>query len=381
MSFNDSLLDWPAERIRTLIDQANPADVERALAREERGLEDLAALLSPTASDYLEPMAQEAQRLTRWHFGRTIGLYAPIYLSNVCGADCTYCGYAVRSGNKEKRVTLDPAAIHQECAALAVQGFQNVLLLTGEAPRVVPVDYIAEGVSIAREYFPSVSVEVYSLDLADYRQLCGLGLEGVTIYMETYDREVYSQVHLLGDKSDYDYRLDAIERAGSGGARKLNIGVLLGLGDWRIDGFWTALHARHLQRTCWQSSISLSFPRLSHVPERFEIPKMVSDRELVQYMLAMRLFLPEAGFNLSTREVPELRDRLIPLGVTMMSAGSSTRPGGYATNGEEVLEQFAIEDHRSLEQVAAAIRNAGYDPVWKDFDRAFDDVAVAEEVL
>ncbi len=380
MTLKQTLNAWPSDRVRCLVEGAAPADVERALAREDRGPEDLAALFSPAAKDYLEEMAREAQRLTRWHFGRTIGLYVPIYLSNVCGADCTYCGYSVRSGNKEKRVTLDPAAIHQECAALAAQGFQNVLLLTGEAPHAVPVDYIAEGVSIVREYFPSVSIEVYSLDLDDYRRLCGLGLEGVTIYMETYDRDVYGQVHLLGDKCDYDYRLDAIERAGDGGARKLNIGVLLGLSDWRIDGFWAALHARFLQRTCWQSSISLSFPRLSHVPERFHIPKMVSDRELVQYMLAMRLFLPEAGFNLSTRETPELRDRLIPLGVTMMSAGSSTRPGGYATNGEEVLEQFAIEDHRSLEQVAAAIRNAGYDPVWKDFDRAFDDVAMAEEV-
>lgn len=380
MSFIETLNAWPADRVRALTDSATRADVERALAREERGPADLAALFSPVAKDYLEPMAHEAQRLTRWHFGRTIGLYVPIYLSNVCGADCTYCGYAVRSGNKEKRVTLDPAAIRRECAALAAQGFQNVLLLTGEAPRAVPVDYIAEGVSIAREYFPSVSIEVYSLDLADYRRLCDLGLEGVTIYMESYDRDIYSQVHLLGDKCNYDYRLDAIESAGRGGARKLNIGVLLGLSDWRVDGFWTALHARYLQRACWQSSVSLSFPRLSHVPERFHIPSMVSDRELVQYMLAMRLYLPEAGFNLSTREAPELRDKLISLGVTMMSAGSSTRPGGYATNGEEVLEQFAIEDHRSPEEVAAAIRCAGYDPVWKDFDRAFDDAAVAEEV-
>ncbi len=379
MKLKDTLQAWPAERIRALVDQATSDDVTRALAREDRGPEDLAALFSPAAAGHLEAMAHEAQRLTRWHFGRTIGLYVPIYLSNVCGADCTYCGYAVRSGNKEKRVTLDAAAIRQECAALAAQGFQNVLLLTGEAPHAVPVDYIAQGVVIAREYFPSVSIEVYSLDLADYRRLCDLGLEGVTIYMETYDHDVYKQVHLLGAKSDYDYRLNAIERAGRGGARKLNIGVLLGLSSWRVDGFWTALHARYLQRACWQSSVSLSFPRLRHVPKRFDIPNMVSDRELVQYMLAMRLYLPEAGFNLSTRETPELRDRLIPLGITMLSAGSSTRPGGYATNGEEVLEQFAIEDHRSLQQVAAAIRNAGYDPVWKDFDRAFDDVAVAEE--
>ncbi len=197
--------------------------------------------------------------------------------------------------------------------------------------------------------------------------------------METYDREVYGQVHLLGEKADYNYRLGAIERAGRAGARKLNIGVLLGLTDWRLDGFWTALHARYLQRVCWQSSVAVSFPRLRHVPERFHIPKLVGDRDLVQYMLALRLFLPEAAFNLSTREAPAFRDRLIPLGVTHMSAGSSTRPGGYETYGEEVLEQFALEDHRTPDAVEAAIRRAGYDPVWKDFDRAFDDVPAASE--
>ncbi len=247
-----------------------------------------------------------------------------------------------------------------------------MLLLTGEAPRAVPVDYIAKGVEIAREYFASVSIEIYSLDEADYERLCNLGLEGVTIYMETYDRDVYSQVHLLGEKSDYDYRLGAIERAGRAGARKLSIGALLGLTDWRVDGFWLALHARYLQRTCWQSSLSLSFPRLRHVPERFEIPALMPDREFVQFMLAMRLYLPEAGFNLSTREKQTLRNQLIPLGVTTMSAGSSTRPGGYATHKEDVLEQFEIEDHRPLNDVVDAIRRAGYDPVWKDFDHAFD---------
>jgi 2-iminoacetate synthase len=193
--------------------------------------------------------------------------------------------------------------------------------------------------------------------------------------METYDRDVYAQVHLLGEKADYDYRLDAIERAGRAGARKLNIGVLLGLSDWRVEAFRVALHARYLQRACWQSSVAISFPRLRHVPERFDIPRLVSDAELVQYLLALRLYLPESPLVSSTREVPALRDRLLSLGVTHMSAGSSTRPGGYATHGEEVLEQFALEDHRSVAEVEAMIRRAGYDPVWKDFDRAFDDVA------
>lgn len=372
MSFADELAAFestgPLERVAA----ARPADVERALANQSRTVDDLIALVSPAASAYLEPMAQEAHRLTRWHFGRTMGLYVPLYLSNVCGADCTYCGYAVRSGNKERRITLDAHEIEQECAALAAQGFRNVLLLTGEAPRAVPVDYIAMGVEIARRHFPSVAVEVYSLEEADYARLVGLGLDGVTIYMETYDRAVYRQVHLLGAKSDYDYRLDAIERAGRAGVRRLSVGALLGLTDWRLDGMRAALHARNLQRVCWQSAVSVSFPRLQHVPERFEIPALVTDREFVQLMLAMRLFLPEAGFNLSTRERPGFRDRLIPLGVTMMSAGSSTRPGGYTTTGEETLEQFAIEDERAAAEVAAAIRAAGYEPVWKDYDYAFD---------
>lgn len=374
MSFAFELAKWPRERIEATIARATPSMVDRAIRAEERTAQDLAALLSPHAAHRLEDMASEAQRLTRWHFGRTIGLYAPLYLSNVCGADCTYCGYAVRSGNREKRVTLSMDGVRRECEALAAQGFQNVLLLTGEAPRAVPVEYVAQSVAVAREYFPSVSIEVYSLEQDDYRRLCELGLEGVTIYMETYDRDTYAGVHLIGQKRDYDYRLDAIERAGKAGARKLTIGVLLGLSDWRIDAFHLALHGRYLQRVCWQSSVALSFPRLQHVPERFAIPRLVTDRELVQHMLAMRLFLPEAGFNVSTRERPEFRDRLIPLGTTMMSATSSTRPGGYATHGDEVLEQFEVEDRRTLPEVVAAIRRADYDPVWKDFDYAFDDV-------
>lgn len=362
---------WDTARVRALLDSMTPADVDRALAHEERDLRDVAALLSEHAVARFEDIAREAQRLTRWHFGRTIGLYVPLYLSNVCGADCTYCGYAVRSGNKERRVTLTEDQIHHECQILAAQGFQHILLLTGEAPRVVPVEYILRGVEIARQYFSSVSVEVYSMEEDDYRQLCDAGLEGVTIYMETYDPETYSKVHLIGAKKDYGYRLNALERAGRAGARKLNVGVLLGLADWQVEVFRLAIHAKYLRKTCWQSAVAVSFPRLRHVPERFDIPKIVSDVEIVQAMFALRLFLPESGFNLSTREPVELRDQLIPLGVTMMSAGSSTRPGGYDTFGEETLEQFEIEDTRTVGEVVDAIKKAGYDPVWKDFDRAF----------
>lgn len=370
-SFKNELDQWPRARIEQWIAAAQPSDVEAALARDERTLYDLAALLSPQARALLEPIAREAQRLTRWHFGRTIGLYVPIYLSNVCAADCLYCGFAAHSGSNLKRTTLTPEEIRRECETLAAHGFQSVLLLTGEAPRVTPIEYLAEAVAIARAYFASVSVEVYALETEEYAVLHRNGLEGVTLYIETYDPEVYAKMHPTGLKHDYDHRLGALERAGAAGVRRLNLGVLLGLSDWRAEIFWMALDARRLQKQCWQSAVAVSFPRLRHVPPRFSIPAPVTDTELVQLMLALRLFLPEAGFVLSTRESAAFRDHLIPLGITLMSAGSSTRPGGYATHGPDTLNQFDIEDTRPPEEVAQAIVRAGYDPVWKDFDHGF----------
>jgi 2-iminoacetate synthase len=371
VSFIKEVEAWPAERINELIRQATPDHVSRALKREYLHPEDLAALLSPHALPRLEDMARLAQRLTRQHFGRTISLFVPLYISNVCRSDCTYCGYARGSGNREKRRTLTMAEIRTECETLARHGFQNLLLLTGEEPQISSVDYIAEAVAIAREYFASVSVEIYALEEDEYRKLVNMGLEGVTLFMETYHRETYTQVHLGGKKKIYEFRLNAMERAGRAGVRRLGLGALLGLYDWHMDGFWTALHARYLQKHCWQSAVSISFPRLREVPPRHTIHYPLTDREFVQLMLAMRIFLPEAGFTLSTRERAELRDKLIPLSVTMMSAGSSTRPGGYSTCGEETLEQFEVDDQRSPAEVAEVIRQAGYDPVWKDFDPAF----------
>jgi 2-iminoacetate synthase len=369
--FTKTLDSWPEARIRGLITKATDADVTRALRRDILQAEDLAALLSPAAALRLEEMARLAHRQTRRQFGRIIGLYVPIYLSNICAADCTYCAYACHSGQEGERRTLTPGEIRTECETLAAHGFQNLLLLTGDHPQAAPLDYIVQAVAIAREYFPGVSVEIYALKEEEYRRLVDAGLEGVTLYMETYHRETYAQVHLKGRKKDYAARLGAIEAAGHAGVRRLSIGALLGLCDWRLDGFWTALHARYLQKECWQSAVAVSFPRLFKVPPRHTIAHPLSDKELVQLMLALRLFLPEAGFNLSTRERPGLRDRLIHLGVTMMSAGSSTRPGGYSHLGDSALEQFEPVDRRTPEEVVAAIRRAGYDPVWKDFDRAF----------
>ena len=371
MDFSEVLNAWPEARVRELFSHAESHDVQRALKRDDLSPQDLAILLSPHATSSLEEMARVSNRLTRRHFGRTISLYAPIYLSNVCTSDCLYCGFAIRSGMAGERRTLTESEIRAECKALRAHGFQSVLLLTGDAPRVAPLEYLARALVIAREYFVSVAIEVYALGSEDYRELVDLGLEGVTLYMETYHRETYSKIHLKGRKKDFDYRLGAIERAGSAGVRRLSIGALLGLHDWRMDGFWTAMHAKYLQKKCWQSAVSVSFPRLLHTPDRYPVESLPSDRELVQLILATRLFLPEVGFNLSTRERADFRDRLLQLGVTHVSAGSSTRPGGYTSHGDKALPQFEIEDRRSPAEVVEAIRRAGYDPVWKDFDHSF----------
>ncbi|HDP34168.1 MAG TPA: 2-iminoacetate synthase ThiH [Candidatus Hydrogenedentes bacterium] len=371
MHFLDILESWPEPRIRNLYDSVSPADVRGALSRERRDVRDLVALLSPVAIPMLEDIARESQRLTRRQFGRTISLYAPIYLSNVCAASCVYCGFSANAAGQQERVTLSAAEIELECKTLSAMGYESVLLLTGDAPAVVPPEYIADACSIARRWFASVAVEVYAMDAKEYELLCAHGLDGMTLYMETYERGVYAQMHRHGRKRDYLYRLEAVERAAAAGARRISMGVLLGLYDWRIEMIWLALHARYLERKRWQTALSVSFPRLRHTPPGFQIPHPASDMDLAQMIVALRLFLPEAGFNLSTRESAQLRDRLLPLGITSMSAGSSTRPGGYGAPECNRLAQFEIEDQRSPAEVVAMIRRAGYDPVWKDFDDAF----------
>ena len=371
MSFIQQLESWPESRIRSLFDAVTSDMVTSAIVRERRDIRDLVALLSPEAVPMLEAIAQEARKLTRHQFGRTISLYAPIYLSNVCAANCIYCGFSATAESKQPRVTLTTSEIERECNALSSMGYKSVLLLTGDAPAVASPSYIADACAIARQWFPAVAVEVYSMDTEDYALLCDKGLDGITLYMETYHRETYEKIHLHGRKKDYLYRLGAVERAVEAGVRRISIGALLGLYDWRIEAIWLALHARYLEKHCWKAALSLSFPRLHHTPESFHIPLPMDDVSLTQMMLAMRLFLPEAGFNLSTREPAELRNNLIHLGVTSMSAGSSTRPGGYGAPECDHLAQFEINDRRTPAEVVNMIRKAGYDPVWKDFDDAF----------
>lgn len=376
-SFETLLQDWPEERVREAQASATESRAAAALASEHRRAEDLLALLSPAALPLLEAMAVEANKQTRRQFGHTIGLYAPIYLSNVCGSNCSYCSFSTQNAGKEKRTTLDESQIEQECRALSQQGFESVLLLTGDAVHAAPPLYIAQACRIARKWFSSVAVEVYSMTEEEYRLLCDYGLDGVTLYQESYHRPTYLEMHRSGRKRDYSFRLEAPERAGRAGVRRLGTGILLGLYEWRIDAFWLGLHGRWLQQRCWNSQVAVSFPRLKHTPSAFVPPFPVSDIDMVQMMLALRLFLPEAPFLLSTREAPAFRDKLIPLGITAMSAGSSTRPGGYSLTSSPALEQFEIEDSRTVPEIKQLIEQAGYDPVWKDYDHAF--VSASEE--
>jgi 2-iminoacetate synthase len=340
-------------------------DVERALGRSGRDLEDLKALLSPAAAPYLEEMARLSQRMTQKRFGKVIQLYIPLYLSNECQNICTYCGFSY--DNKMVRRTLRAGELLTEVAAIKAMGYEHVLLVSGEASQTVGVDYFVKALDVVRPHFAQLAMEVQPLEQADYCLLMEHGLYSVLVYQETYHREDYKVHHPKGKKSNFGYRLETPDRLGRAGIHKMGLGVLIGLEDWRTDSWFTGLHLRYLENRYWRTKYSLSFPRLRpHVGGL--APKVeMSDRELVQLICAYRLVDEEVELSLSTRESPVFRDHAIRLGVTSISAGSKTNPGGYAVDGGS-LEQFEIHDGRSPVEIAAMIRRQGYDPVWKDWD-------------
>jgi len=354
--------------LRRLVDAATPHDVERALRRDgRRSLEDFAALLSPAAAERLEDLAQAAHAITVRRFGRTIHLFAPLYLSNECVSSCTYCGFAAE--NEIARRTLATTEVLSEAVELRSRGFRHLLLVAGEHARIVSKDYLVDCVRVLAPHIPSLSVEVQVWDTATYRRLVEAGCEGLVVYQETYDRDTYAAVHLKGKKRNYDWRLAAPDRGAEAGMRKLGIGALLGLhDDWRTEALALATHARALVLRWWRCEVSVSLPRLRPAAGGFEPADPVDDRDFVQLLCALRLLLPDLGISLSTREPPELRDALLRLGVTHLSAGSHTEPGGYAAPSD-AEPQFEISDTRSPAEMAAVLRAAGYDPVWKDWER------------
>ncbi|HZQ78165.1 MAG TPA: 2-iminoacetate synthase ThiH [Acidimicrobiia bacterium] len=350
---------------------ATAADVDRALGRERRDLFDFAALLSDRAAepDRLEAMAAAARRTTLRRFGRTMHLFAPLYLSNECVSVCTYCGFS--AGNDIARRTLSPDEVAAEGRALAERGFRHVLLVAGEHARIVSKAYLRDCVAAVAPIVPQVSLEVQVWDTATYRGLVAAGADGLVVYQETYDRATYADVHRLGKKRNYDWRLAAPDRGAEAGMRRLGIGALFGLhDDWQSEALAVAAHARALLRRWWRAEVTVALPRLrpcAGVPG--PPPGTLDDRRFVQLLCALRLLLPDVGIVLSTRESAAFRDAVVPLGITQLSAGSHTEPGGYS-GPSDAEPQFAVADERSPSEVAAVLRRAGYDPVWKDWQRS-----------
>jgi 2-iminoacetate synthase len=352
-------------------------------------LQRFARLLDPIPDATLEAAAREAHALTLRHFGRTIRLFAPLYLSNECINSCTYCGFARE--NPILRVTLEIDQVAAEARHLADEGFRQILLVAGEHPKFVSNGYLEQCVARLAPEIPSLSLEVGPMETDEYAPLTRAGAEALVVYQETYHRPTYATIHTAGPKRDYDWRLACPERAYDGGFRRIGIGALFGLWHWREEALALAAHLEHLLRRCWKAQLTVSLPRLRPAAGGFIPTHPLPDREYVQLVCALRRCFPQVGIVLSTRESPALRDALIPLGVTMMSAGSHTEPGGYTGQGRDALhytvrgrqlaldgsdppslatEQFEIADTRSAAEVAAVLRARGYEPVWKDWDAA-----------
>lgn len=353
--------DW--DTIQTKIYQTTTKEVEQALAKTKRNLDDFLALISPAAQPYLEQMAQISHELTKKRFGKTIQMYAPLYLSNECQNICTYCGFSL--DNKIKRKTLTESEITLEVEALKKAGFDHVLLVTGEANYTVNINYFLKSVAQIKNDFSTISVEVQPLSTEEYEQLHQAGVYSVLVYQETYHRDVYKQYHTKGKKSNFDFRLETPDRVGTAGIHKIGLGVLLGLEDWRTDSFFSALHLDYLQKTYWKTKYTVSFPRFRPAEGVIQPNFIMDDKDLTQLICAYRLWNEDLEISISTRENEKFRNNIIPLGTTSMSAGSKTNPGGYVVDPQS-LEQFEISDERSASEIAALISSHGYEPVWKD---------------
>ena len=356
------------EQVKESIYSKTTADVEHALHTPKKTLEDFKALISPAAAGYLEQMANLSQQITRKRFGHTMQMYVPLYLSNECQNICTYCGFSL--DNKMRRKTLSEEEILQEVQPLKAFGYDHVLLVTGEANQTVGAEYFKKALQIIRPHFSHISMEVQPLDREEYEELIPYGLNTVLVYQETYHKDDYRKHHLKGKKSNFYYRLDTPDRLGKAGIHKMGLGVLIGLEDWRTDSFFTALHLNYLERTYWQTKYSISFPRLRPFCGGLAPKVEMTDRELVQLICAYRICNEEVELSLSTREPEKFRNNVIKLGITSMSAGSKTNPGGYAVEPAS-LEQFEISDERSPAEIVAMLRSEGYEAVWKDWDKAF----------
>ncbi len=397
MSFVSEFNSLPLEHLAKQSCTTSVTAVRETILKPGLSLADFAALISPAGGELLETMGRRAHALTKQRFGKVIRLFAPLYLSNECINNCKYCGFS--RDNPILRVTLSLDEVKREAEALKDQGFRNLLLVAGEHPKFVSNNYLRDCIAELHPEWPSISLEVGPMETEEYRPLVEAGADGLVVYQETYDRAVYAEMHTAGPKRNFDWRLETPERASAAGFRRLGISALYGLADWRQEALSVAAHADYLLRNCWKAALTISLTRLRPCAGEFQPLTYMTDRELVQLACAFRLMFPDVGLVLSTRESPKLRDGLIPLGITMISAGSHTEPGGYTGAGKEKIHhtekgrivelasgssewaptvghatnatgQFQIADERSASEVAEMLRRLGYEPVWKDWDAA-----------
>lgn len=369
--FSDEIrkIDWDETTAKIMA--KTDADVVRALNKTHCNVDDFMAMISPAGVKYLEPMARLSRRYTREKFGNTINMFIPIYITNSCSNSCVYCGFHVQ--NKIKRIVLTEDEIVREYKAIKELGpFDNLLVLTGENPKVAGVDYIGRALDLAKPYFNNLQIEVMPLAAEDYAELRNHGLNGVICFQETYHEANYKKYHPRGMKSNYEWRVNGFDRMGMAGVEKIGMGALIGLEDWRTDVTMLAYHLRYLEKTYWRTQYSVNFPRMRPSENGGFQPNVVmSDRELAQVTFAMRIFDHDVDISYSTRETPEMRNNMATLGVTTMSAESHTDPGGYACY-PQALEQFHVADARTTAQVVADLKKIGVQPVWKNWDRSFD---------
>lgn len=366
MSFYDIYLNYKDFNIESYFEDINDGDVISVLNKGKINELDFLTLLSPIASKHLELMASKAHGLSLKHFGKAILLYTPLYISNYCVNKCLYCSYNIENEITRKKLSLQE--IEEEAKIIASSGLKHILILSGESRKHTSVEYIKDCVKILKKYFDSIGIEIYPLTTEEYEEVIEAGVDGLTIYQEVYDEDIYKKVHIAGPKKNYKFRLDAPERACKAGIRSANIGSLLGLNDWRKEAFITGVHGKYLQDKYSEVELSMSLPRIKeHIGEYNEILG-VNDKDLVQIMLALRIFLPSLGLTISTRESENLRNNVIPLGVTKMSAGVSTEVGGHTLENKG-NSQFEISDNRSVDEIRTVILSKGYQPIFKDWCR------------
>lgn len=372
--------------VDTALHLISSKDVEKALQAQKPSIDHFLSLLSPAAHAYLEEMAARAREITLRYFGKTMQLYTPLYLSNYCDNACAYCGFNTANSIERRKLSIDE--VEEEARAIARTGLKTILILTGESRQMSPLTYIKECVRILKKQFSSISVEIYALTEIEYAELVGEGVDGLTIYQEAYDEEIYKKMHPAGPKSDYKFRLDSPERGARAGMRNINIGILLGLDDWRGEAFWLGLHADYLQDRFPGVELGVSLPRVRPHAGSFTPAHEVDDRAMVQIITALRIFSPRLGISMSTRERSDFRENLIAIGLTRMSAGSSTYVGGHAASiakqpfpnparrggqyalaglGSNEKPQFEISDKRSVSEMMVVLQRKGYQPVLKDW--------------